>query len=360
MGICSLKDSRDPESQVLPTQASIRLSDFDLLKVVGRGGFGRVWQVRCLPLDTTHALKEISKARVLAKNSAPAVMNERLLLARLKHDFIVNLHYAFQDTENLYLVLDLKLGGDLRYHLGKNKRFSEGQTSTLYAEFFVACVLEGLRYLHEQGLIHRDIKPENLVLDSSGYVHITDFGIARIWQPDNARETSGTPGYMAPEVMCRQNHGVAVDYYALGVLCYECMLGHRPYKGKSRKEIRDDMLQRQASVKLEEVPAGWSSLAADFINRLIQRKPTQRLGRNGPDEVCSHPWLADVQWAKLRLKELEAPFVPSFGDNFDPSVLSVSDPWSLTNAELLQQNRKSLRLQTTQQVFAGYHFQPVH
>ena len=122
----------------------------------------------------------------------------------------------------------------MRYHLTKKKKFSESET-----KFFIACILIGLDYMHTNGVIHRDIKPENLLLDENGYVHITDMGISRIWSPDNAADTSGTPGYMAPEVMCRQNHGVAVDYFALGVVCYEFMFGKRPYSGKNRKEIRD-------------------------------------------------------------------------------------------------------------------------
>ena len=94
-----------------------------------------------------------------------------------------------------------------------------------------------LEYIHLKGIIHRDIKPENLGFENDGYLRLTDFGIARIWNPDNSKDTSGTPGYMAPEVMCRQNHGVAVDYFAVGVIAYECMFGKRPYVGKSRKEI---------------------------------------------------------------------------------------------------------------------------
>jgi len=147
--------------------------------------------------------------------------------------------YAFSDYENLYLVTDLVTGGDLRYYLSKKKKFNEEET-----KFFVACILVGLEYMHTNGVIHRDIKPENLLLDEKGYVHITDMGISRIWSPDNAHDTSGTPGYMAPEVMCRQNHGVAVDYFALGVVCYEFMFGKRPYTGKSRKEIRDQIFQQ--------------------------------------------------------------------------------------------------------------------
>jgi serine/threonine protein kinase len=133
----------------------------------------------------------------------------------------------------------------------------------------VACILIGLEYLHINGVLHRDIKPENLVLDSRGYVHLTDFGIARTWSAENAKDTSGTPGYMAPEVMCRQNHGVAADYFAVGVIAYEFMNGRRPYQGKSRKEIRDQILAKQVQIKRHDIPDGWSLEAADFINRVL-------------------------------------------------------------------------------------------
>ena len=135
--------------------------------------------------------------------------------------------FCFQDKENLYLVMDLLNGGDLRYHISKNKRFSEEQT-----KFFVACILLALDYLHSNNILHRDIKPENLVLDHIGnswiylgYVRLTDFGIAKLFQKENSNETSGTPGYMAPEVMCCLNHTIAVDYFALGVMTYEFMQG---------------------------------------------------------------------------------------------------------------------------------------
>lgn len=120
-------------------------------------------------------MKAMSKLRVVSKRSVHSVMNERKLLSILKHSFIVNMHYAFIDRENLYLVMDMMPGGDLRYHLSRHRRFSEEET-----RFFAACIIIGLEYIHKHGIIHRDIKPENLVLDSKGYVRITDFGIARL------------------------------------------------------------------------------------------------------------------------------------------------------------------------------------
>lgn len=135
-------------------------------------------------------------------------------------------------------------------------------------EFFLACVLVTLEYMHKNNVLHRDIKPENLVFDSHGYLKITDFGVARVLKTDNSQETSGTPGYMAPEVMCRQNHGYGVDHYAVGVMGFELMMGRRPYNGKSRKEIREEVLAKQVQIKKNDIPEGWSIEAADFINRV--------------------------------------------------------------------------------------------
>lgn len=177
-------------------------------------------------------MKEMDKTRIYAKRSVESVMNELRILFRVKSEFIVNVNFAFQDKERLYLVMDLMKGGDLRKHHRKIRMFTEEQT-----RFFLACVMEGLEEVHDKGILHRDIKPENLVFDEEGYLRITDFGIARSWSPDNGVNNSGTPGYMAPEVMERQNHSIPADYFALGVIGYECMMGRRPYLGKDKKEI---------------------------------------------------------------------------------------------------------------------------
>lgn len=179
--------------------------------------------------------------------------------------------------------------------------------------------------MHTNGVLHRDIKPENILMGEDGYVRITDMGISRMWTPDNASDTSGTPGYMAPEIMCRQNHGVAVDYYALGIIGYELMLGKRPYTGKDRKEIRDNVLKEQATIKKSMIPEGWSIEAADFINKLIQRKPANRLGLNGSEEVKQHVWLKDFDWDELLEKRMEPAFFPKPRPPVKPKVLTTEE-----------------------------------
>lgn len=205
----------------------------------------------------------MSKGKIIDKRSEKSIRYEKQLLSQINHPFIVNMNFAFQDKEKLYLVMDLLTGGDLRFHIARYRKFSEQQT-----KFFLACLILGLEYLHSNSIIHRDIKPENLVLDERGYLRITDFGIARAQQKDNFSETSGTPGYMAPEVMCAQNHTCAVDYFALGVLAFECMFGYRPYKGRSRTDIKEEILAKQVYIRRHDIPEGWSVEAADFINRV--------------------------------------------------------------------------------------------
>ena len=130
--------------------------------------------------------------------------------------------------------MDLLLGGDCRYHIARKRRFSQVET-----KFLIACLIMALEEVHSEKIIHRDIKPENLIFDNDGYLRLTDFGIARYVTPDNAKETSGTPGYMAPEVLCRNNHNLVSDFFAVGVIGHECMLGRRPYTGRTRHEIRE-------------------------------------------------------------------------------------------------------------------------
>ena len=301
-------------------EEKITKSSFDFINIIGKGGFGKVWKVYSRKYKKVFAMKEMSKVKIIDKRSEISVKFERDLLEQMHHPFIINMHFSFQDTDNLYIAMDLLTGGDLRYHICKYKKFFEEQT-----KFFIACIILSLDYIHANNILHRDLKPENLVLDSNGYLKLTDFGIAKVYKKDNHKETSGTLGYMAPEVMCGQNHTMAVDYFSLGVIGYELMNGMRPYNGKNRKEIKERIMAKQVQVKKDQIPNGWSTESADFINRLIQRKPINRLGLRGSIEVKEHLWFKDFDWKGLYLCRLKAPFVPRQGDNFDHRYCNSQD-----------------------------------
>ena len=300
---------------------TLNKNNFKFLYVIGKGGFGRVWKIQSKKSKTEYALKEMSKLKIIDKKSEKSINSEREFLSKLNHSFIVNMHYAFQDRDNLYLVMDLLNGGDLRFHISRYRKFSEEQT-----RFFIANIIYAIDYIHSNNVIHRDIKPENLVLDDKGYVRITDFGIAKENMPDNSSETSGTPGYMAPEVMKGRNHSFPVDFFAIGVIGYEFMLGTRPYVGKNRKEIKEQMLSKAVIINEENISSGWSHESADFINKLLERKETKRLGyKEGAKELMKHHWLKYYPWDELKSKTLLAPFIPDPKDNFDKNYCESID-----------------------------------
>ena len=291
---------------------NINKSSFEFIGIIGRGGFGKVWKVLYKKGKKIFAMKKMSKCKIIDKRSEKSIKAERDLLSIMNHPFIINMYFSFQDADFLYIAMDLLTGGDLRYQIFKQKFFYEEQT-----KFFISCIILSLEYIHSNNILHRDLKPENLVLDSKGYLKLTDFGIAKVYRKENNRDNSGTPGYMAPEVLNGQNHTIAVDYFALGVIGYELMMKKRPYLGKNRKEIKEKIMSQQAQVKKNMVPQGWSVESADFVNRLLQRKPANRLGLRGPTEVKEHPWFKGYDWKNLYLGNLKAPFLPKKGDNFD-------------------------------------------
>ena len=267
-------------------------------------------------------MKIMSKTKIIKKNSVKNINNEKKFLSLLHHPFLVNMICSFQDSDNLYLVMELLLGGDMRYHINKktvyNKKKDENQL-----KFIAGCTLIGLNYIHENKIIHKDIKPENLVYDSKGYIHITDFGISKIYHPENGKENSGTPGYMAPEVLFNKDHDYTVDYFSLGVCLYELLMGKRPYHGHNKKELRKDIITRQARINEDNIPDGFIKSknffdCINFINGLLERKKERRLGYNGFKEIKEHPWLVNYNWDDLINKSIQPSFIPPQSDsNYD-------------------------------------------
>ena len=307
---------------------------FEFKYIIGKGGFGKVWKVQYKKTNQYFALKEMSKRKILDKKSEKSINSERKFLSILNHPFIVNMHYAFQDKDNLYLVMDMLSGGDLRYHCSRYRTFSEEQT-----RFFIACIIYSLQYIHSNNVIHRDIKPENLVLDEKGYLRITDFGIAKENMRDNSSETSGTPGYMSPEVMNGENHSFSADFFAVGVIGYEFLMGYRPFNGKNRKEIKEQMFNESVIISNDKIKKGWSFEAIDFINQLLEIKKEKRLGNiNGAEELKEHSWLKYYPWEELEEKKLPAPFIPEKIDNFDKgyceSIEKISEETKIRYEEI--------------------------
>ena len=190
------------------------------------------------------------------------------------------------------------------------------------------------------------------MLELNGYLRITDFGVAKINEKDNSRETSGTPGYMAPEVILVQNHSFPSDFFALGVIGYEFMLGYRPYLGRSRKEIKELIIYKQARLNEGEIPHTWSLESADFINKLLKRKPNKRLGYHGIKELKSHVWMRDINWNALKRKELVAPFIPySNRENYDKNYCEkIEDIGRATQARYKEYTESEL----FKDAFKGY------
>ena len=276
--------------------------------------------------------------KIIIRKSEYSINFEREILSKLHNKFIVNMYYAFQDKDNLYLVMDYLKGGDLRFHLTRHIRFSEEQS-----RFFICNIITALEYIHSKNIIHRDIKPENLVLEEEGYARLTDFGIAKQNKDDNKGDTSGTPGYMAPEVMRGGPHSFEVDFFAIGIIGYEFMKGKRPYSGKNRKEIRDEMLMKQICIKNEEIEEGWTKESIDFINKLLIRKKENRLGYKGINEVKEHPWIKYYPWTMIIDKTLPSPFVPQNKDNFDLRYCvrseKIGEETKMRYEELIMENK---------------------
>ena len=201
------------------------IDDFEFMYVIGKGGYGKVWKVKDKITRKYFALKQMTKARILEEKSEISVLNERYILAKMHSPFVINLLYSFQNQNNLFLVMALLTGGDLRYHLLNYKFFfTETQLKFLMTNLILA-----IEYIHKKKIVHRDLKPENIIFNTQGYLKVTDFGISVELKKIDKNDDSGTPAYMAPETIKGEDQNFCVDYYSIGVIGYEIMKGNVPY-----------------------------------------------------------------------------------------------------------------------------------
>ncbi|KAK8723333.1 hypothetical protein OTU49_011662, partial [Cherax quadricarinatus] len=281
-------------------------SQFELLKVLGQGSFGKVFLVRKISgqdTGTLYAMKVLKKATLKVRDRVRTKM-ERDILADVSHPFVVKLHYAFQTEGKLYLILDFLRGGDLFTRLSKEIMFTEEDVKFYLAELALA-----LDHLHSVGVIYRDLKPENILLDADGHISLTDFGLCKEALDDQkAYSFCGTVEYMAPEVVNRRGHNTAADWWSFGVLLFEMLTGALPFQGSNRKETMTLILKAKLGM-----PPYLSPEAQSLLRALFKRNPANRLGAGpeGVDELKRHPFFASIDWNKLFNKEIEPPFKPA-------------------------------------------------
>jgi len=301
---------------MLNLEHKVSPDDFDFLKVIGRGAFGKVMQVKHRKTGTIYAMKILRKKQVVASNQVEHTKAERKILEALQHPFLMKLRYAFQTDSKLYFVIDFYRGGELFFHLRKVNRFSEEQT-----QFFIGEVTLALGHLHSKDIIYRDIKPENILLHQSGHICLTDFGLSKDLDPmlPEAHTFCGTPEYLAPEVIRKQGHGKAVDWWSLGILCFELSTGQPPFYHQNIH-----IMYRKIRTEDARFPPTIAEKCQNFITLLLDRDQKKRLGsgEGGVEEIKKHPWFGKMNWNDLLEQVLKPPYIPYVKSELDTSNFS--------------------------------------
>lgn len=306
----------------------LTIDDFELLKLLGKGSFGKVFLVRVIGSKDLYAMKVLRKSEVKKRRQIEHTKTELRVMGGADHPFICCLRYAFHTDTRLFMVSEFCQGGELFFHLKQMRCFSNDMV-----RFYAAEIALALNYLHSRDIIYRDIKPENVLLDDAGHIKITDFGLSRdnVSDPQGATTFCGTPEYLSPEMLLgRQRgygYGKSVDWWGLGVLMYEMFFGWPPFYDRNKKVMCRKILKgrlvfnRRTNVIEEE--------AKDIITSFLERNPENRLGirGNGFPDVQEHPFFNGIDWEQLFQKKIEPPFKPKITNainNFDPEFTDQS------------------------------------
>jgi len=297
-----------------PPISAARLDSFKMIKVIGKGSFGKVFLVKEIKTGEMFALKVLRKDNIIKRNQVEHTRTERSVLGYVRHPFIVSMNMAFQSKDKLYFVLDYCAGGELFFHLGKLGKFPEPR-----ARFYAAEITLAINYVHQLDIIYRDLKPENVLLDAKGHVRLTDFGLSKEGissSSTGANSFCGTPEYLSPEILNRQGHGRAVDWWSLGALLYEMLTGLPPFYCRDRERLFEKIRKSELTY-----PRYLSASAQSILRGLLTRDPTKRLG-SGPtdaDEIRNHSFFLEINWNKLARGEVTPPFVPKIKNSLDTS-----------------------------------------
>jgi len=297
-----------------PAAAPAEKVNFDDLKAVatlGKGSFGHVQLVQHKKTGATYALKAVNKAQIVQTGQQGHILSEKRVMAMMSHPFLVKLHATYKDKDRLFLLLEPSLGGELFSVLREKTLFDEDT-----ARFFAASVVLAFEYMHTMNVIYRDLKPENLLLDSQGYLKITDFGFAKDIGDGRTWTLCGTPDYLAPEIVAGKGHGKGVDWWTLGIFIYEMLASYPPFYDEDPMKTYAKIMQGTINF-----PSHFSKEAVSLIKKLLQHKPTKRLGvvNGGAAEIKKHPWFKNFDWDALIQRKLKPTIVPKIKNQLDTS-----------------------------------------
>lgn len=302
-------------------QAKFTLEDFEIKSILGKGTFGKVYLTQLKPTGQMYAIKTMRKDVLIETDQIDATKLERDILLNCNHQFLVGMDYVFQNDLRLYFVMPFVKGGELYTHFLKNKRFPEE-----VVKFYATQMVMAIGYLHEKNIIHRDLKLENILIDEEGYLKIIDFGLAKILKDEEEAMTFwGTPEYIAPEVIGRKGHDKAVDWWALGVIIYEMLIGVTPFYNKNRNM----MLSKIQFAKIifpdkKRYKIEYSDEVQNLICQLLVKKKEKRLGSiNDAEEVLEHQWFKDVDTKSILNKDITPPFTPVLKDDSDTKYYKI-------------------------------------
>lgn len=335
-------------------------SDFEFLKVLGKGSFGKVLLARHKEENSLYAVKVVNKSFVVRRNEARHMMSERnVLLKNKSNPFLVELKYSFQTTGRLYFVMDFINGGELFFHLQREKTFSEET-----GKFYAAEIASALGYLHSKNILYRDLKPENILLDSQGHVKLTDFGLCKEDMIDGISPTTfcGTPEYLAPEMIKKRPYDRTVDWWCLGSVLFEIYFGLPPFYDRNTSTMYSKICSSPLELPSGERTQKLSPPARNVLFRLLEKDNKLRLGaRHDVDEIKCHPFFASLDWNQMEKKLLRPPFVPILKgsmdvSNFDSSFTKEALPTSLLESANGRRNDAMNLKNSSDDVFSGFSY----